>query len=145
MTFPEWTKPSIYGAVFGAIAVIFLGFSSGGWITSSKAEKMANTLATDEVTLAMVPVCLNMSALDPKRAEKLATLQGVSGYTRSQAGTLQKPVSRGLNWMDRNSELMPHLPQTNCGTHMSADLQTIMAHIVVSICALFLFAMPAFA
>ena len=85
MTFPEWTKPSIYGALGGAIAVSILGFTWGGWITSGNAQTMANNLAADEVTLAMVPVCLNMSATDPERTAKLAILQDVTRYSRSNA------------------------------------------------------------
>ncbi len=82
MTFPEWTKPGIYGALGGAIAVSILGFTWGGWITSGNAQSMARNLAPDEVTLAMVPVCLNTSATDPDRTEKLAILQDASGFSR---------------------------------------------------------------
>ncbi|WP_411892582.1 hypothetical protein [Yoonia sp. SDW83-1] len=85
MTFPEWTKPGIYGALGGAIAVSILGFTWGGWVTSGNAQTMAQDFATDEVTLAMVPVCLNMSAADPERAEKLAILQDASAFGRRNA------------------------------------------------------------
>lgn len=85
MTFPEWTKPGLYGAVGGAMAVSILGFTWGGWTTNSTAQTMAQDLATGEVTLAMVPVCLNMSAADPERMEKLAVLQDLSGFGRRNA------------------------------------------------------------
>ncbi|MEM7744821.1 MAG: hypothetical protein AAF409_14025 [Pseudomonadota bacterium] len=85
MTFPEWTKPSIYGALGGAIAVSILGFTWGGWTTNSSAQAMAKAMASEEVTLAMVPVCLNTSAADPERTEKLASLQGLSGFSRRNA------------------------------------------------------------
>lgn len=85
MTFPEWTKPGIYGALGGAIAVSFLGFNWGGWTTSGSAQSMAKDLASDAVTLAMVPVCLETSAADPERTEKLAVLQDLSGFGRRNA------------------------------------------------------------
>ncbi len=85
MTFPEWTKPGIYGALGGAAVVSILGFSLGGWTTSGNAEEMAKKLAIKEVTMAMVPVCLNNSAADPERAEKLAVLQEVTGFSRRKA------------------------------------------------------------
>ena len=85
MTFPEWTKPGLYGALGGAIAVSILGFTWGGWTTSGSAAALAQDLATEEVTLAMVPVCLNMSAADPERREKLAVLQEASGVGRRNA------------------------------------------------------------
>lgn len=80
MTFPEWTIPGLYGALGGAIAVSILGFTWGGWTTSSNAETMAQELAASEVTLAMVPVCLNLAAADPERTQKLAALQETSGF-----------------------------------------------------------------
>lgn len=85
MTFPEWMKPSIYGALGGAIAVSILGFTWGGWTTDGSAQTMAQDLASDEVTLAMVPVCLSISEADPERTKKLTILQGLSGFGRRDA------------------------------------------------------------
>ena len=85
MTFPDWTKPGLYGAVGGAIAISFLGFNWGGWTTKSTAQTMAQELAAKEVTLAMVPVCLNTSVADPDRAKKLASLQELTGFSRRTA------------------------------------------------------------
>lgn len=85
MTFPEWTKPGIYGVVGGALAVSILGFTWGGWVTSSDAQSMAQKLAKNEVTLAMVPVCLGLSEADPEREEKLEILQDLTGFGRRNA------------------------------------------------------------
>lgn len=85
MTFPEWTKPGVYGALVGAIAVTIVGFNWGGWTTGSNAEKMAKIFANEEVTQAMVPVCLDMSAADPERVAKLATIQDATTYKRRNA------------------------------------------------------------
>lgn len=85
MTFPEWTKPGIYGALGGAIAISLLGFTWGGWTTSSSAQTMAKDLASAEVTLALVPICLDHSAADPERTAKLAAFEGLSSYGRRKA------------------------------------------------------------
>ncbi len=85
MTFPEWTKPGIYGAITGAVAVSIIGFSWGGWTTDGNANKMAKVLAAKEVTQAMVPVCLQLSEADPLRVSKLATIREAKGYNRSKA------------------------------------------------------------
>ena len=85
MTFPEWTKPGVYGALVGAVAVSILGFTWGGWTTAGGADEMAQELAAEEVTLAMVPVCLNLSQVDTERGAKLATLQDASGFQRRNA------------------------------------------------------------
>ena len=85
MTFPEWTKPSAYGAVGGAIAISVFGFTWGGWTTGSDAQEMAQNLAAKKVTLAMVPVCLDASAADPERTAKMTTIQDASGFNRRNA------------------------------------------------------------
>ena len=85
MTFPEWTKPAVYGAVTGAIAATVIGFNWGGWTTGSTAEQMAINFANEEVTQAMVPVCLDMATADPERIAKLASIRDAKGYNRRQA------------------------------------------------------------
>lgn len=85
MSTPEWLKPGIYGAAAGAVAVSIIGFSWGGWMTGGSASKMATSMARDEVTLAMVPICLEISRLDPDRVAKLATIRSASTYNRRDA------------------------------------------------------------
>ncbi len=85
MNFPEWTRPGAYGAAIGAVTLAILGFSWGGWMTSGSAKAMADELAADQVTMAMVPVCLDMSAADPERVAKLATVQAASRFDRRKA------------------------------------------------------------
>lgn len=85
MTLPEWTKPSIYGAIIGAIALAIVGFYWGGWTTSSTAEKMAQNRADEAVTTAMVPVCVNSSKADPEREMKLTKINQATNYKRREA------------------------------------------------------------
>ncbi|UXX82225.1 hypothetical protein [Roseovarius pelagicus] len=85
MTFPEWTKPGVYGALVGAVAVSILGFTWGGWTTAGSAEEMADSFAAEQVTLAMVPVCLGLSEADAERVEILATLREASGFQQRNA------------------------------------------------------------
>lgn len=82
MTFPEWTKPGIYGALAGAVAISIFGFGWAGWTTGQNAQKMASDHAAKEVNLAMVPVCLNLSEADPERLAKLTLLKDASGFAR---------------------------------------------------------------
>ncbi|WP_417248621.1 hypothetical protein [Celeribacter sp.] len=85
MTFPEWTKPGIYGAVVGAIAITVFGFNWGGWTTHTKSQALAAEMSENEVTMAMVPVCMDMAATDPERIGKLAALRDLSGFDRRNA------------------------------------------------------------
>lgn len=85
MTFPEWTKPGVYGALVGAVSVSILGFTWGGWATTGGAQEMADRFAAEQVTLAMVPVCLGLSEADAERVEILATLRESSSFQRRNA------------------------------------------------------------
>lgn len=85
MNFPEWTKPGIYGAVAGAVVLAIGGFTVGGWVTGSTAEQQAKAMSQKEVTMALVPVCLDNAATDPARATKVQTIQAASGYNRVAA------------------------------------------------------------
>lgn len=85
MTTPEWTKPGVYGALVGAVAVSILGFTWGGWTTAGGAQEMADSFAAEQVTLAMVPVCLGLSEADADRVEILATLRETSNFQRRNA------------------------------------------------------------
>jgi hypothetical protein len=85
MTLPNWTKPGIYGAIVGGLLVALVGFSWGGWVTGSGANKMAENMAHDEVMSAMVPVCLEMSREDPERTEKMTAIRDSVGYNRREA------------------------------------------------------------
>lgn len=82
MTLPEWLKPGILGFGFGAVAVTIVGFSWGGWVTGSKADKMASDRADVEVVKAFVPVCVAMSLSDPDAAQTLADLEKAQSYQR---------------------------------------------------------------
>lgn len=85
MTFPEWTKPGVYGAFVGAVAISIIGFSWGGWTTAGGAQEMADNFAAEQVTLAMVPVCLGLSEVDAARVEILAALRDSSSFQRRNA------------------------------------------------------------
>src|SRR6476659_4272284 len=51
-------KPGIWGALIGSILTMIVGFSWGGWTTSSTAGQTAAKQADAAVTAALVPVCL---------------------------------------------------------------------------------------
>ena len=85
MNTPEWTKPGVYGALVGAVAVSILGFTWGGWTTAGGAQEMADSFAAEQVTLAMVPVCLGLSEADADRVEILGTLGETSNFKRGNA------------------------------------------------------------
>ncbi len=85
MTTPAWVKPGTSGALIGAAAAAYMGFSWGGWVTRSDAEEMAARLVRDEVAAALVPICVELSRADPDRVEKLKVIANAPTYRRSDA------------------------------------------------------------
>jgi dienelactone hydrolase len=85
MKTPEWFSPGAYGFMAGAVFVAVVGFSWGGWMTGSSANKLATALAQSEVTAALVPVCLERALSDPDRAAKLDTISKAATYKRPEA------------------------------------------------------------
>lgn len=82
MRTPDWLKPALWGAGAGAVALAIAGFSWGGWVTQSTAEKLAADRAKAEVVAALVPVCLEQSRQDPRFAEQIAALEQAKSYNR---------------------------------------------------------------
>lgn len=85
MKIGAWAKPAVYGLLVGGATTAFVGFSWGGWMTSSGADKMANERAAAGVTAALVPVCVGASQADPNRIEKLAAIKDAASFRRGDA------------------------------------------------------------
>jgi hypothetical protein len=58
MKFPAETKPALLGAMAGAVALAFYGFTWGGWVTAGSADKASKQRAESAVVAALVPVCV---------------------------------------------------------------------------------------
>jgi hypothetical protein len=79
---PEWLIPGLGGAAVGGVIVALGGFSAPGWMTGAQADTMARTMATEQVTVAMVPVCIERSRAEPERMGHLAIIRQASGTGR---------------------------------------------------------------
>lgn len=83
MQTPEWTKPAIYGAVVGAVALAIVGFTWGGWVTAATAEKLADSSTSAAMVTAMTPYCVALSKTDPNSVAVLAEMKAAGSYQRS--------------------------------------------------------------
>lgn len=73
-----WIKPGVWGAVLGGILTMIVGFSWGGWTTSSTANQVANQRADAAVTTAFVPVCLAQQKVDATKVKKLGEFKTIT-------------------------------------------------------------------
>ena len=80
-----WIKPGVWGAVLGGILTMIVGFSWGGWTTSSTARQQAVMQADTAVTTALVPICLAGKKADVAYAKKLGELTAItSSYEQTE-------------------------------------------------------------
>ena len=78
-------KSGAWGAVIGSILTMIVGFSWGGWTTSSTARQQATLQADTAVTTALVPICLAGKKADVAYAKKLGELTAItSSYEQTE-------------------------------------------------------------
>src|SRR5689334_2005403 len=75
---PQWIKPAVWGVVVGSVMTMIVGFSYGGWTTSSTAASLARQQADTAVTVALVPLCIAQSKADRSVTKKMVELKALS-------------------------------------------------------------------
>ena len=81
----QWIKPGVTGAVVGAVVLAIVGFTWGGWVTSSTAEALASKSGKLAMLNALVPFCLARSATDdPQTTRTLTELKDATSYKRAE-------------------------------------------------------------
>ena len=79
----------LQGAAAGAVASIVIGFSWGGWMTGSTANRLAAERADTAVVAALTPVCVEKFLQNSDAKANLAVLQKIS-TSWEQGDYLQK-------------------------------------------------------
>jgi hypothetical protein len=82
MNLPAWLKPALLGAGGGAVALAFVGFTWGGWVTGGAAQTLATKESAAAIAQVLTPYCVEQSQSDPKSVEILAELKAASTYGR---------------------------------------------------------------
>jgi hypothetical protein len=75
---PKWVKPGVWGVVVGSILTMIIGFSFGGWTTSSTSARLAKQQADAAVTTALVPLCIAQSKADRAVLKKMGELTALA-------------------------------------------------------------------
>lgn len=77
---PAETKPFLWGAAAGAVALSFVGFNLGGWVTGGTAEKVAAARADVALVSALAPICVAQFQTSPKAGASLAALKETKSW-----------------------------------------------------------------
>jgi hypothetical protein len=77
---PARTRPFLWGAAAGAIALALVGFNWGGWVTGAKAESLASHRAEAAVVSALAPICVAQFRKSTDAAASLAALKVANSW-----------------------------------------------------------------
>jgi len=112
---PVETKPFLWGAAAGAIALSIVGFNWGGWVTGSTAEKTAGARAEAALVAALTPICVAQFRTAPKAQASLVALKETKDWERGEY------VSKG-GWAT--------MPGTPAATEPNRDVATACAEAI---------------
>ena len=80
---PVQTKPFLWGAVAGAVALAFVGFNWGGWVTGAGAEKLAGAREDAAIVSSLTPICVARFKASAKAPANLAALKEIQSWERA--------------------------------------------------------------
>ncbi len=83
MSIPIETKPALWGAVGGAVALAIVGFSWGGWMTGGKAEATASMRAEAGMVEVLAPVSVARFRRDAGIDANLMALKKADWWARA--------------------------------------------------------------
>ena len=78
MQVPSETKPALWGAAGGAVALAIVGFTWGGWMTTSTANKLADQRAESAVVAILTPICVEKFQQSGNAIANLAALRKIA-------------------------------------------------------------------
>ena len=91
----------VLSAIGGALALAFVGFHWGGWVTGGTAEQMAKNTATTAVVAAYTPVCVRQFEHQANIADQWKAFKKIEEYSRDtfveKAGFATLPGTKDAN------------------------------------------------
>ncbi len=84
MSTRSYLKPALAGAVAGALLTMLLGFTLGGWVTSSKSESVARVQSNLAVTAALAPICFNNYKRSTNAQQQRALLEKTEDWKQAE-------------------------------------------------------------
>lgn len=83
MQIPIETKPALWGAAAGAVALAIAGFSWGGWVTAGTAETQAKQASAKAVVAALAPICADNFRRAANSPSQLVELKKISSWQQA--------------------------------------------------------------
>ena len=78
-------KAHVFWAWLASVVVIMIiGFTWGGWVTGSSAQKIAEAMAQSAVATRLAPICVVQFKQDPAKDQKLTELKAKNYWERSE-------------------------------------------------------------
>jgi hypothetical protein len=85
MRVPVWIKPAVWGAVFGAVGIMIVGFSWMGWTLGHTTTRLVAEGRGSAVVAALTPFCVANYMKQPDAVKQLALLkEDTSSYTQRE-------------------------------------------------------------
>jgi len=84
MKLPANTETFVWGAAAGAVGLAIVGFTLGGWMTSSTAQERMRASAQEATVAALAPICVAQFRKAPGAQASLAALKETDSW--KQAG-----------------------------------------------------------
>ena len=81
---PASTKPFLWGAATGAVALAIVGFNWGGWMAGSTAETRAAQRADAAMVAALTPICVAQFRASPKQQASLAEMNEIAVWQQTE-------------------------------------------------------------
>ncbi len=77
-------KIGVWGFIIGAIVAMIIGFTWGGWITSSTSQQITKEAVSASQIASQAAICVTQFVNDPKYTENLAAVQKLDSWDRQQ-------------------------------------------------------------
>jgi hypothetical protein len=81
---PVETKPFLWGAAAGAVALAVVGFAWGGWVTGATAEKLAGARADAAIVSTLTPICVSQFQKSPQAKASMAALKQTKDWEQGE-------------------------------------------------------------
>jgi hypothetical protein len=96
---PAEITPFLWGAATGALVLSVAGFTWGGWVNGTTAERMAVARGELATVAALTPICVTQFQAGAKAKASLAALKGTSTWQQADyvrdGGWATMPGSKG--------------------------------------------------